>query len=67
LIARIDIRQEIQKEERLLFNASTQGEAIAAWERLAELLKRHNQLETQARAIEVNLTFTEYLDDVILH
>jgi hypothetical protein len=67
LIARIDIRQEIQKEERLLFNASTQGEAIAAWERLTELLKRHNQLETQARAIEVNLTFTEYLDDVILH
>jgi hypothetical protein len=67
LIARIDIRQEIQKEERFLFDASTQGEAIAAWERLAELLKRHNQLKAQARTIEVNLTFTEYLDDVILH
>jgi iron-sulfur cluster repair protein YtfE (RIC family) len=67
LIARIDIRQEIQKEERLLFNAPTQGEAIAAWERLAELLKRHDQLEARARTIKVDLTFTEYLDDVILH
>jgi hypothetical protein len=67
LIARIDIWQEIQKEEKLLFDAPTQGEAIAAWKRLAELLKRHNQLEAQAKAIEVNLMFTEYLDNVILH
>jgi hypothetical protein len=41
------------------------GEAKDTWDRIAELIKNHNRLETQARSIGINLRFTEYIDETI--
>jgi hypothetical protein len=67
LIARIDIRQEIQEQERLIFDSPTTEEAKKAWDRVAALIKNHEQLEQQARLTEAGLRFIEYLDDTIFH
>jgi hypothetical protein len=46
LIARIDIQQEIQRQETHLYQSPTTREAKEAWDRIAELIKNHNKLET---------------------
>jgi hypothetical protein len=65
LIARLDIRQEIQRQETHLYQVPTTEEAKDAWDRIAELIKNHDRLETQARSIGITLRFTEYADKTI--
>jgi hypothetical protein len=65
LIARIDIQQEIQRQETCLYQVPTTEEAKDAWDRIAELIRNHNRLETQARSIRITLRFTEYSDETI--
>jgi hypothetical protein len=40
-------------------------EAKDAWDRIAELIRNHNRLETRARSIGIALRFTEYADETI--
>jgi hypothetical protein len=65
LIARIDIWQEIQRQETHLYQVPTTEEAKDAWDRIAELIKNHDRLETQARSIGITLRFTEYANKTI--
>jgi hypothetical protein len=67
LIARIDIRQEIRRQEERLFNSSTTGEAKEAWDRLAKLLKDHDRLETQAKYTQTTLRIVEYEDETLIY
>jgi hypothetical protein len=43
------------------------GEAKEAWDRLAELIKKHDRLKTQATSIGITLRFTEYTDETIFN
>jgi hypothetical protein len=67
LIARIDIWQEIQRQETRLYQVPTTEEAKDVWDRIAELIRNHNRLETQARSIGITLRFIEYSDETIFN
>jgi hypothetical protein len=67
LIARIDIRQEIRRQEIRLDTCFTTEEGREAWEELAKLLKLHDKLEIQARHTNTTLSIVEYEDDTIVY
>jgi hypothetical protein len=66
LIARIDIWQEIQRQETCLYQVPTTEEAKDTWDKIAELIRNHDRLETRARSIGITLKFTEYANEVII-